>query len=89
MVSINGALYAAEGGYVNAAISFACGIPAVGTVVAGVAKATKAVKAIKTAQKIMNACRIVAKVGNVAAGMKANYDIYMQAAGRGSPLGKP
>ncbi len=76
---VNGVLYAAEGDYVNAAISFACGIPAVGTVVAGVAKTAKAVKAIKTAQKITDACRTIARVGNAAAGMKANYDTYMKA----------
>ena len=76
---INGALYAAEGDYVNAAISFACGIPAVGNIVAGVAKATKAVKAIKTASKIADVCRTVGKVGNTAAGMKAVYDTYQTA----------
>ncbi|MCM1499074.1 MAG: PKD domain-containing protein [Clostridium sp.] len=85
---VNGVLYAAEGDYVNAAISFACGIPAVGTVVAGVARATKAVKAIKTAQKITDACRTVAKVGNAAAGMKANYDTYMQARREGKSVGE-
>ena len=85
---VNGILYAAEGDYVNAAISFACGIPAVGTVVAGVAKATKAVKAIKTAQKITDACRTIARVGNVAAGMKANYDTYMQARREGKSVGE-
>lgn len=36
---VNGVLYAAEGDYVNAAISFVCGIPVVETVVAGVPKA--------------------------------------------------
>ncbi|MDE6433507.1 MAG: hypothetical protein K2L07_04690, partial [Lachnospiraceae bacterium] len=76
---INGALYAMEGDYVNAAISFACGIPAVGNIIAGVAKVSKAVKAIKTAEKIASACRTVGKIGNTAAGMKAVYDTYQTA----------
>ncbi len=76
---INGALYAAEGDYVNAAISFACGIPAVGNIVAGVAKTSKAVKAIKTAEKIADGCRTVGKIGNTAAGMKATCDTYQTA----------
>ncbi len=76
---INGALYAAEGDYVNAAISFACGIPAVGNIVAGVAKASKAVKAIKAAEKIASACRTVGKIGNTAAAVKACYDTYQTA----------
>lgn len=56
---INGFLYAAEKDYVNAAISFACGIPAVGNIVAGVAKASKIAKAMKTASKIADVCRAV------------------------------
>ncbi len=76
---INGALYAAEGDYVNAVISFACGIPTVGTVIAGVAKASKAVKAIKTAERIAGACRTVGKIGNTAAAVKACYDTYQTA----------
>lgn len=72
-------MQAAEGNYVNAAISFACGIPAVGNIVAGVAKASKAVKAVKTAEKIADACRTVGKIGNTAAGMKATYDTYQTA----------
>ena len=76
---INGALYAAEGDYVNAAISFACGIPAVGTVIAGVAKASKVAKAMKMANKIADMCKSVGKAGNTAAGMKATYDTYQTA----------
>ena len=76
---INGALYAAEGDYVNAAISFACGVPAVGNIVAGVAKMSKAVKAMKTASKIADMCKAVGKAGNTAAGMKAVYDTYQTA----------
>ncbi|MDE6433427.1 MAG: hypothetical protein K2L07_04290 [Lachnospiraceae bacterium] len=76
---INGVLYAMEGDYVNAAISFACGIPAVGNIIAGVAKVGKAVKAIKTAEKIAGMCRMVGKIGNTAAGMKAVYDTYQTA----------
>ena len=64
---INGALYAMEGDYVNDAISVACGIPAVGTVIAGAAKDTKAVKA---AAKIADVCKAVGKAGNVAASVK-------------------
>lgn len=71
---INGALYAAEGDYINASVSFACGISAVGNIVAGVAKASKAVKAIKTAEKIAGACRTVRKIGNTAAAAKAYYN---------------
>ena len=76
---INGALYAAEGDYVNAAISFACGIPAVGNIVAGVAKTSKVAKAMKTANKIADMCKSVGKAGNTAAGMKAAYDTYQTA----------
>ena len=76
---INGALYAAEGDYVNAAISFACGVPAVGTVIAGVAKMSKAAKAMKTASRIADLCKAAGKVGNTAAGMKAVYDTYQTA----------
>ncbi len=79
MVSINGALYAAEGDYVNAAISFACGIPAMGNIVAGAAKTIKVVKAIKTAEKIAGMCRTVEKIGNTVALDKACYDTYQTA----------
>ncbi|MDE5778976.1 MAG: ParB N-terminal domain-containing protein [Lachnospiraceae bacterium] len=85
---INALIYAAEKDYVNAAISLACGIPAVGTVVAGVAKGTKAVKAIKAAAKITEACKTVAKVGNVAAGVKASYDTYTEAKQKGYSTGE-
>ena len=76
---VNGILYAAEGDYVNAAISFACGIPAVGNIVAGVAKTSKVAKAMKTANKIADMCKSVGKAGNTAAGMKAAYDTYQTA----------
>ncbi|MDE6433429.1 MAG: hypothetical protein K2L07_04300 [Lachnospiraceae bacterium] len=76
---INGVLYAMEGDYVNAAISFACGIPAVGNIIAGVAKVGKAVKAIKTAEKIAGMCRAIGKIGNTAAAVKACYDTYQTA----------
>ena len=76
---INTGLYLAEKDYVNAAISLACGIPAVGNVVTGVAKASKAVKAIKTAAKITDACKTAAKIGNTVAGAKALYDSYQAA----------
>ena len=82
---INGALYAMEGDYVNAAISVACGIPAVGTVIAGVAKGTKAVKA---AAKIADVCKAVGKAGNVAASVKSSYDTYMQARSEGKSAGE-
>ena len=85
---VNGILYAAEGDYVNAAISFACGIPAVGTVIAGVAKMSKAAKAMKTADRIADLCKAAGKVGNTAAGMKANYDTYMQARREGKSVGE-
>ena len=85
---VNGILYAAEGDYVNAAISFACGIPAVGTVIAGVAKMSKAAKAMKTADRIADLCKADGKVGNTAAGMKANYDTYMQARREGKSVGE-
>ena len=76
---VNGILYAAEGDYVNAAISFACGIPAVGNIVAGVAKTSKVAKAMKTANKIADMCKSIGKAGNTAAGMKAAYDTYQTA----------
>ncbi len=85
---VNGILYAAEGDYVNAAISFACGIPAVGTVIAGVAKMSKAAKAMKAADRIADLCKAAGKVGNTAAGMKANYDTYMQARREGKSVGE-
>ena len=85
---VNGILYAAEGDYVNAAISFACGIPAVGTVIAGMAKMSKAAKAMKTADRIADLCKAAGKVGNTAAGMKANYDTYMQARREGKSVGE-
>ncbi len=50
-----------------------------GTVIAGVAKASKAVKAIKTAERIAGACRTVGKIGNTAAAVKACYDTYQTA----------
>ncbi len=67
---INAFLYAREGDWVNAGISLACGLPAVGNIVVGVAKAGKAVKAIKTAEKIAGVCRTVGKIGNTMAAAK-------------------
>ena len=78
---VNGFIYLAEKDYVNAAILFACGIPAVGTVVTAVAKTAKLVKYASKAAKIAQTCRDIGRIGNAAAGMKALYDTY-QTAGR-------
>lgn len=42
---INATLYAKEGNWVQAAISMACALPAIGTAVEGITKATKFAKA--------------------------------------------
>ena len=76
---INAGLYAVEGDWVNAAVSLACSLPAVGYAVTAVAKGSKAVKYAGTAAKITKACRDVGKIGNTAAAAKAAYDTWQEA----------
>ena len=65
---INGALYAAEGDWGNAALCAVSFIPAVGSVIVGVAKSAKAIMKARKAEKILSlakeSCRMTKNAAN-------------------------